>query len=81
ALQKPTVTMANMAPIARLTSDYEVIAVKADSPIRTPKDLIAQLRSDAAGTVVAGGSAGGVDHMYAGMLARVADASQSLVYL
>jgi putative tricarboxylic transport membrane protein len=72
--------MANMAPIARLTSDYEVVAVKADSPLKTPKDLIAQLRADAANTVIAGGSAGGVDHMYAGMLARVADASQSLVY-
>jgi len=80
ALQKPTVTMASMTPIARLTSDYEVVAVKADSPLKTPKDLIAQLRSDAANTVIAGGSAGGVDHMYAGMLARVAEASQSLVY-
>jgi len=80
ALQKPTVTMSNVSPVARLTSDYEVVAVKADSPIKTPKDLIAQLRADAANTVVAGGSAGGVDHMYAGMLARVAGASSSLVY-
>ncbi|MGN8083544.1 Bug family tripartite tricarboxylate transporter substrate binding protein [Variovorax sp. 22077] len=80
ALQKPAVTMASMAPVARLTSDYEVIAVKADSPIKTPKDLITQLHADAANTVIAGGSAGGVDHMYAGMLARVAEASQSLVY-
>jgi putative tricarboxylic transport membrane protein len=80
ALQKPAVTMAHMAPVARLTSDYEVVAVKADSPIKTPKDLIAQLRADAGGTVIAGGSAGGVDHMYAGMLARVAEASQTLAY-
>jgi nucleoside phosphorylase/tripartite-type tricarboxylate transporter receptor subunit TctC len=76
----PAVTMAHMAPVARLTSDYEVVAVKADSPIKTPKDLIAQLRADAGGTVIAGGSAGGVDHMYAGMLARVAEASQTLAY-
>ena len=80
ALQKPAVTMAHVAPIARLTSDYEVVAVKADSPIRTPKDLIAQLRADAAKTVIAGGSAGGVDHMYAGMLARVAGNAAALVY-
>jgi putative tricarboxylic transport membrane protein len=80
ALQKPAVTMAHVSPVARLTSDYEVVAVKADSPIKTPKDLIAQLRADAANTVIAGGSAGGVDHMYAGMLARVAGASASLVY-
>ncbi|MDM0009922.1 tripartite tricarboxylate transporter substrate-binding protein [Variovorax sp. J22G73] len=81
ALQKPAVTMASVSPIARLTSDYEVVAVKADSPIKTPKDLIAQLRADAANTVIAGGSAGGVDHMYAGMLARVAGASSTLSYL
>ncbi|WP_198085130.1 tripartite tricarboxylate transporter substrate binding protein [Variovorax sp. E3] len=80
ALQKPSVTMAHVSPVARLTSDYEVVVVKADSPIKTPKDLIAQLRADAASTVIAGGSAGGVDHMYAGMLARVAGASSSLVY-
>jgi len=80
ALQKPAVTMAQVAPVARLTSDYEVVAVKADSPIKTPKDLIAQLRADAARTVVAGGSAGGVDHMYAGMLARVAGNAANLVY-
>lgn len=36
ALQKPAVTMAQVAPVARLTSDYEVVAVKADSPIKTP---------------------------------------------
>jgi putative tricarboxylic transport membrane protein len=80
ALQKPAITMAHVAPIARLTSDYEVVAVKADSPIKTPKDLIAQLRADAAKTVIAGGSAGGVDHMYAGMLARVAGNTAGLVY-
>ncbi len=80
ALQKPAVTMAQISPVARLTSDYEVVAVKADSPIKTPKDLIAQLRADAANTVIAGGSAGGVDHMYAGMLARVAGNAGALVY-
>ena len=80
ALQKPAVTLAQVAPVARLTSDYEVVAVRADSPIKTPKDLIAQLRADAAKTVIAGGSAGGVDHMYAGMLARVAGNTAALVY-
>ena len=80
ALQKSVVTLAQVAPVARLTSDYEVVAVKADSPLRTPRDLIAQLRADAAGTVIAGGSAGGVDHMYAGMLARAAGQPASLVY-
>ena len=81
ALQKPAVTLTDMTPIARLTSDYEVVAVKADSPLKSTSDLIAQLRADAAATVIAGGSAGGVDHMFAGLLARAAGASASLVYL
>lgn len=80
ALQKSAVGMGGVQPVARLTSDYEVVAVPADSPIRTPKDLIARLRAEPAGTTVAGGSAGGVDHMYAGMLARVAGRAADLVY-
>ncbi|MBS0342398.1 MAG: tripartite tricarboxylate transporter substrate binding protein [Proteobacteria bacterium] len=81
ALQKPAVDMSRIQPVARLTSDYEVLAVRADSPITTPKELIARLRSNPAGTAIAGGSSGGVDHMFAGMLARLAGNTASLVYL
>jgi putative tricarboxylic transport membrane protein len=80
ALQKSAVGMGAVQPVARLTSDYEVVAVRADSPIQTPKDLIARLRTAPASATVAGGSAGGVDHMYAGMLARVAGNASELVY-
>lgn len=80
ALQKPAVGLAQVTPLARLTSDYEAVVVRADSPIKTPKDLIAALRGNPAGTVIAGGSAGGVDHMYAGMLARVAGKAAELAY-
>ncbi|GAA4337373.1 tripartite tricarboxylate transporter substrate binding protein [Variovorax defluvii] len=80
ALQRPAVDMSRIAPLARLTSDYEMVVVKADSPIVTARDLIAKLRSDAAGTAIAGGSAGGVDHMFAGMLARAAGNAAGLVY-
>lgn len=81
ALQKPAVDMSRIQPVARLTSDYEVVVVRADSPITTPKELILRLRSNAAGTAIAGGSAGGVDHVFAGMLARVAGNTAGLVYL
>ena len=80
ALQKSAIGIGAVQPVARLTSDYEVVAVRADSPIQNPKDLIARLRTAPAGTVIAGGSAGGVDHMYAGMLARVAGSAPELVY-
>jgi putative tricarboxylic transport membrane protein len=81
ALKKPAVTLKQVAPLARLTSDFETVVVKADSPIRNAKDLIAQLRAKPRETVFTGGSAGGVDHVYAGMLARVADRIADFSYL
>ena len=81
ALQKPAVDMTHIQPIARLTSDYLVAAVAANSPIKTTKNLTDAMRADLAALPVAGGSAGGVDHMFAGVLARAAKASpEHLVY-
>jgi putative tricarboxylic transport membrane protein len=80
ALQKPAVDMSRIAALARLTSDYEVVVVKSDSPIVTAKDLIAKMRTDPVNTVIAGGSAGGVDHMFAGILSRAAGNTSALVY-
>ena len=36
---KSPVTLDQVTPIARLTGEYEVIVVPADSPIKTPTDL------------------------------------------
>ncbi|MFN4121569.1 Bug family tripartite tricarboxylate transporter substrate binding protein [Acidovorax sp.] len=81
ALQKPAVDMGHIQPLARLTSDYLVAAVAAQSPIKNTKDLADALRADLRGMPVAGGSAGGVDHMFAGVLARAAKAKpEELVY-
>jgi putative tricarboxylic transport membrane protein len=80
ALQKPAVDMSRIAPVARLTSDYEVVVVKADSPIMTAKDLVAKMRSDPANAAIAGGSAGGIDHMFAGILSRATGNTAALVY-
>lgn len=81
ALQKPAVDMTHIQPLARLTSDYLVAAVAANSPIKTTKDLADALRADLKAVPIAGGSAGGVDHIYAGVLARTAKANpEGLVY-
>lgn len=81
ALQKPAVDMTHIQPIARLTSDYLVAAVAANSPIKTTKNLTDAMRADLKSMSVAGGSAGGVDHIFAGVLARAAKASpENLVY-
>lgn len=81
ALQKPAVDMSHVQPLARLTSDYLVTAVPAASPIKTGKDLADAMRAGLGNLPVAGGSAGGVDHMFAGVLARAAKARpEELVY-
>ncbi len=81
ALQKAAVNMSHVQPLARLTSDYLVVAVPADSPIRNARDLVAALRADLARQPFAGGSAGSVDHMFVGLLTRVAKAApEHLVY-
>jgi putative tricarboxylic transport membrane protein len=74
ALQKPAIDMSHVQPLARLTSDYLVTAVPAASGIKTGKELADAMRANLTGLVVAGGSAGGVDHMFAGVLARAAKA-------
>ena len=81
ALQKPAIDMTHIQPLARLTSDHIVAAVAAKSPIKTAKNLTDAMRADLKAVPVAGGSAGGVDHIFAGVLARAAKASpENLVY-
>ena len=59
-------------PLARLLDEYEVIAVPADSPHETLADLLRDFRADPERVSWAGGSAGGIDHMLAGLLALAA---------
>ncbi|TXT41658.1 MAG: hypothetical protein FD135_62 [Comamonadaceae bacterium] len=82
ALQKPAVDLSAIQPIARLTSDYLVMVVPGNSPIRTVADVSARMKSNLKSVSVAGGSSGGVDHIFAGAFARAAGANpEDLVYL
>jgi putative tricarboxylic transport membrane protein len=82
ALQKPAVDLTRVKAIARLTSDYLVVVVPGDSPIKTIRDLAAKMRADVKSVPIAGGSAGGVDHMFGGVFARGAGANpEELNYL
>jgi putative tricarboxylic transport membrane protein len=67
---KSPVTLAQVTPIARVTGEYEVLVVPASSPYRTLQDLIQAWRADPGRLSIAGGSAGGTDHMLAGLLAQ-----------
>ncbi len=67
---KSAVTMDQVTPIARLTSEYEVIVVPAASPIKDMKDLMAKFKANPGSISWGGGSAGGTDHILAGLLAK-----------
>jgi putative tricarboxylic transport membrane protein len=66
------VSMAQVTPIARLTGEYEVVAVPATSPHRDMQDLVRLLREDPAAVSWGGGSAGGTDHILAGLIVAAA---------
>jgi putative tricarboxylic transport membrane protein len=64
------VSLANVTPIARLTGESDVIVVPAASELQTVDDLVAKLKADPGSVSWAGGSAGGVDHIAAGLFAK-----------
>ena len=69
---KAPVTLDDVTPLARLTGEYELIVVPADSPIKTMADLVAKLKADPGSVSWGGGSTGGTDHILAGLIAKAA---------
>jgi len=76
---KSPVTLDAVTPIARLTGEYEVIVVPAASPLQSLADLTAQLKADPGSVSWAGGSAGGTDHITAGLFAKTVGADPKSV--
>jgi putative tricarboxylic transport membrane protein len=66
------VDLSMTTPIARLTGEYEVIVVPAASEIKTLAELTAKLKADTGAVAIGGGSAGGTDHILAGLVAKAA---------
>jgi putative tricarboxylic transport membrane protein len=67
---KSPVTIKDVTPIARLTEEAGVIVVPANGKIKTWKELEAALKANPKAVSVAGGSAGGTDHLILGMLIK-----------
>ena len=63
------VTLRQVTPIARLSGEYEVIAVPSGSPLGTLADLVAAFRAAPESISWGGGSAGGTDEILAGLFA------------
>jgi putative tricarboxylic transport membrane protein len=68
------VSLKDTTPIARLTGEYEVIVVPAASELKTLADLVAKIKADPGSAAIGGGSAGGTDHILAGLLVQAAGA-------
>ncbi len=66
---KPQVSLDKATPIARLTSEYNVFVVPANSPIKTMKEVVAMLQKDPGSVKWGGGSRGTTEHICASMLA------------
>lgn len=66
------VSIDGTTPLARLLNEYEVVAVPADSPYATLGALLADFRREPGAVSWAGGSAGGIDHILAGLIAGAA---------
>jgi putative tricarboxylic transport membrane protein len=71
-LQKSPFTLAQVTPVARLTSEWEIIVVPASSPHKTMADLVKAFKADPGKVSWGGGSAGGTDHILAGLIAQAA---------
>ncbi len=67
---KPPVNLDMLTPIARVMGEYNVLVVPADSKLKTLKDFAEALKANPGGVAIGGGSAGGVDHIQAGLMAK-----------
>ncbi len=70
AANDPNVKLDSVTPLARLTTDSQVIVVPAKSDIKNIDDLAAAMKKDLKGVSVAGGSAGGAEQILAGLIAK-----------
>ena len=67
---KPPVSLSQATPIARITSEYNVFVLPANSPLKTMKDVVEQLKKDPGSVKWGGGSRGSTEHIAAAMIAQ-----------
>lgn len=67
---KSPVGMKDVTPLARMTDEAPVIVVPASSPHKDIAGLLAAFKADPGKVAVAGGSAGGIDHIALGLILK-----------
>ncbi|WP_350276003.1 tripartite tricarboxylate transporter substrate binding protein [Kribbella sp. HUAS MG21] len=78
-LNQSQITVSDTTPIATLTAEQEILVVKADSPLKSLKDLVELYKADPSKVSWGGGTIGGTDHITAGTLVKAAGADPSKV--
>ena len=76
---KSPVKFSQAVPVARLTGEFQALVVPAQSAIKNAKELADALKADPTKVPVAGGSAGGTDHILLGMIAKAVGIAPSKV--
>lgn len=76
---KPPVNLTQATPLARLTSEYNVFVLPANSPYKTMADVVAQLKKDPGSIKWGGGSRGSTEHIAAAMIARAVGVDPSKI--
>jgi len=71
-LNDSPVKLSMVTPLARLTGEYEIIVVPANSPYKTMADLVKAFKANPGAISWGGGSAGGTDHILVGLVAKAA---------
>lgn len=67
---KPPVNLSQATPLVRLTSEYNVFVLPANSPYKNMAEVVAQLKKDPGSIKWGGGSRGSTEHIAAAMIAR-----------
>jgi putative tricarboxylic transport membrane protein len=82
SLYKSGLDLGRVSPLARLTGDALLVVVAANSPIKTIAQLVERMRTAPKQTPIAIAQAGGVEHVFAGLLGKSpASKAEDAVYL
>ncbi|WP_218510544.1 tripartite tricarboxylate transporter substrate binding protein [Variovorax sp. dw_308] len=76
---KPPVKLEQATPLARLTTEYNVFVLPANSPLKSMADVVAQLKKDPGSVKWGGGSRGSTEHIAAAMIAQKVGADPSKI--
>lgn len=72
-------SLQDVTMLARLSTEYLVLVVPAESEVEDLDDLVGRMRDDVGGQSISGGSAGGVEQILAGLFAQAAGADPAEV--